>query len=332
MKQKKCKVFLLAGFLGSGKTTLLTELLNVPPEGEKLAVLMNEFGRIGVDGDIIRRNGLEMVEVNRGSIFCACAKGDFLRALHMLITDWKPTLLLIEASGIADTRDMQKDLGFRQLGNFFELWGNICVVDGEHFLSWAECFNAVPQQVEAASLIVLNKMDMVNPDELPVIREKIRELNPDAPIFETSFGKLPWSQILKDKEPEHISENLPSAEDWESFVDERLEDAEAHLAPPDKFYPQSILWLGEAEKFKQMIADSMPEDLVRAKGYFFDSEHNSWFLFSIVEGSSVTYSTFESPDFSSETNLAVFIRSEDKSFEIPKKFKDAGLTVKAIRN
>lgn len=79
MEQSKCKVFLISGFLGSGKTTMLKRLLETVPEGERAAVLMNEFGKAGVDGDVVKKNGLEIIEISSGSIFCACAKGDFLR-------------------------------------------------------------------------------------------------------------------------------------------------------------------------------------------------------------------------------------------------------------
>ncbi|NLW60788.1 MAG: GTP-binding protein, partial [Synergistaceae bacterium] len=68
MEQNKCGVFLISGFLGSGKTTLLKKLLETVPEGEKAAVLMNEFGKAGVDGDVVRKNGLEIIEISSGSI------------------------------------------------------------------------------------------------------------------------------------------------------------------------------------------------------------------------------------------------------------------------
>ena len=79
--KNKCKVFLLSGFLGSGKTTLLQNLLETVPDGEKVAALMNELGKAGVDGDVVRKKGLEVIGISRGSIFCAYARGDFLKAL-----------------------------------------------------------------------------------------------------------------------------------------------------------------------------------------------------------------------------------------------------------
>lgn len=329
MGDKKCKVLLLSGFLGSGKTTLLRELLGNPPAGETLVVLMNEFGRIGVDGDIIRKEGLEVMEINRGSIFCACAKGDFLRALHTILRDYRPGILLIEASGVADTRDMKRDLALGRLGDFFELRGNLCVVDAEHFMDWADLFNAVPRQVEAASLIVLNKIDLVTPQALPELRRRIRELNADAPLYETSFGKIPWSRVLAPEDPGEAAGPLPSPEDWDAFIEERLKDASAHLAPPDAFYPQSILWEGDPDAFRGALSD-LPDDLVRGKGFF--REGNGWTLFDIVRGTAPTYAPLTRDVPASESNLAVFIRREDRPQEIPKILVSAGIRLKGIRN
>lgn len=329
MNDKKCKVLLLSGFLGSGKTTLLRELLGAPPNGETLVVLMNEFGRIGVDGDIVRKEGLEVMEINRGSIFCACAKGDFLRALHTILRDYRPGILLIEASGVADTRDMKRDLAFGRLGDFFELRGNLCVVDAEHFMEWADLFNAVPHQVEAATLIVLNKIDLVPPDFLPGLRRKIRELNADAPLYETSFGKIPWDQVLAPEDPGQAVGSIPSPEDWDAFIEERLKDTSAHLAPPDAFYPQSILWEGDPEAFRRALA-ALPGDLVRGKGFF--RERDGWILFDIVRGRAPTYVPLSRNAPASEPNLAVFIRREDRPQEVPKILVDAGIKLKGIRN
>ncbi|MDO5115192.1 MAG: GTP-binding protein [Synergistaceae bacterium] len=107
MKESKCKIFLLSGFLGSGKTTLLKHLLKAHPEEERAVVLMNEFGKSGVDSDVVRRNDLGIIKISSGAIFCACANGDFLRGLYTIPKDYKPTILLVEASGVADATDMK---------------------------------------------------------------------------------------------------------------------------------------------------------------------------------------------------------------------------------
>ena len=325
---KKCAVVLLSGFLGSGKTTVLLHLLGEVPPQETVVVLMNEFGRIGVDGDIIRRDGLEILEVNRGSIFCACAKGDYLRALHTILRDYRPTVLLVEASGVADTRDMRRDLETGRLGDFYEFRGNLCVVDGEHFIEWADLFNAVSVQVETATAVVLNKTDLMTPEARDAVLKAVRALNPSAPLLETSFGRVPWAWALPPKETETSDRALPTDEEWDIFIQSRLEDEEGHLAPPDAFYAQSILWKGDGDAFRELLA-GLPDDVVRAKGYF--KERTGWTLFDVVHGGRISYAPLEAAPSSGE-NVAVFIRRREDLQELPKKLFAAGLKVTAIRN
>lgn len=325
---RKCTVVLLSGFLGSGKTTVLLRLLVEAPPQETVVVLMNEFGRIGVDGDIIRRNGLEILEVNRGSIFCACAKGDYLRALYTILRDYRPTVLFVEASGVADTRDMRRDLETGRLGDFYELRANLCVVDGEHFIEWADLFNAVPVQVETATAVVLNKTDLMTPESLAAVRGAIRGLNPSVPLLETTFGRVPWAWALPPKETGMSDRGLPTDEEWDAFIQSRLDDAEAHLAPPDAFFTQSILWEGASDAFRPILA-RLPDDVVRAKGYF--REGDGWTLFDVVHGGRISYAPLYAAP-SAEQNVAVFIRRREDLQELPKKLLAAGLKVRAIRN
>ena len=232
MDENKCKVYLLSGFLGSGKTTLLKHLLETHPENERVAVLMNEFGKAGVDGDVVRKNGLEIIEISRGSIFCACAKGDFLRGLYTILKDYRPTILLVEASGVADTTDMKKDLGHGMLHDYYRFAGNICVIDAQHFEDWLDLFNAVIKQTEAATQLIINKTDLVTPEEADALEKHLHELNPTAQITRATFGNVPWSVFRSDGADEKMAE-IPEAEAWEKFIDDVLANATPHMAPPD---------------------------------------------------------------------------------------------------
>ena len=98
--RKKTKLYLLTGFLGAGKTTFLTSVLN-DLTGKKVAVIMNEFGKIGIDGPIINKEGIELVEINRGSIFCSCLQLSFVAAL-IEMADRDMEYVFVESSGLAD--------------------------------------------------------------------------------------------------------------------------------------------------------------------------------------------------------------------------------------
>lgn len=329
---RHCAVFLLSGFLGSGKTTLLRHLLENRPDGETLVVMMNEFGRIGVDGEIIRRAGLEIVEINRGSIFCACAKGDFMRGLHAIARDYEPTILLIEASGIADTRDMKRDLAVGPLGRFYELRGNLCVIDADRFRDWADHFNAVPRQVESATALIVNKRDLVDDRTAEAVKAQLRELNAEAPIYETSFGRIDWDLLRPDAARLVTAGDwdLPSAEEWEAYIEAALADPQSHLAPPDELLSQCVTWTGEPSAFREAL-EGLPEDVVRAKGYFRDEE-GRWTLFDLVEGRPVTFGPLERDADVPDENLAVFIRREKETQTIPRLLFRAGLLLQAIKN
>ncbi|WP_455597056.1 CobW family GTP-binding protein [Cloacibacillus porcorum] len=324
MKESKCKVFLLSGFLGSGKTTLLKHLLETHPEGERIAVLMNEFGKAGVDGDVVRKNGLEIIEISRGSIFCACAKGDFLRGLYTILKDYQPTILLVEASGVADTTDMKKDLSHGMLHDYYQMAGNICVIDAVHFEDWLDLFNAVIRQTEAATDLIINKTDLVSAEEADVLEAHLRQLNPAARITRAAFGNVPWEIFRPAAEPEEKIEEIPEMAEWEKFIDDTLSNMTPHMAPPDNLASLSVFWEGDPEKFKEVL-EKLPDDIVRSKGYFIDTD-GRWKVFDIVGSGKPVYSA-AAEDFSQPRNLAIFIRRKRARREIPGLFQVAWINL-----
>ena len=328
MKESKCKVFLLSGFLGSGKTTLLKHLLETHPEGERIAVLMNEFGKAGVDGDVVRKNGLEIIEISRGSIFCACAKGDFLRGLYTILKDYQPTILLVEASGVADTTDMKKDLSHGMLHDYYQMAGNICVIDAVHFEDWLDLFNAVIRQTEAATDLIINKTDLVSAEEADALEAHLRQLNPAARITRAAFGNVPWEIFRPAAEAEEKTEEIPEMAEWEKFIDDTLSNMPPHMAPPDNLASLSVFWEGDPEKFKEVL-EKLPDDIVRSKGYFIDTD-GRWKVFDIVGSGRPVYSA-AAEDFSQPRNLAIFIRRKRARREIPGLFQDAGIKLLELR-
>ena len=321
MKESKCKVFLLSGFLGSGKTTLLKHLLETHPEGERIAVLMNEFGKAGVDGDVVRKNGLEIIEISRGSIFC-------LRGLYTILKDYQPTILLVEASGVADTTDMKKDLSHGMLHDYYQMAGNICVIDAVHFEDWLDLFNAVIRQTEAATDLIINKTDLVSAEEADALEAHLRQLNPAARITRAAFGNVPWEIFRPAAEAEEKIEEIPEMAEWEKFIDDTLSNMTPHMAPPDNLASLSVFWEGDPEKFKEVL-EKLPDDIVRSKGYFIDTD-GRWKVFDIVGSGKPVYSA-AAEDFSQPRNLAIFIRWKRARREIPGLFQDAGIKLLELR-
>lgn len=334
----KCSVLLLSGFLGSGKTTMLRHLLASLPDGMTAAVLMNEFGKAGVDGDVVRERGLEVIEISRGSIFCACAKGDYLRALYTIFRDYSPSMLIVEASGAADTTDMARDFSPSEerpysamLSKFYSYRGSICLVDAERFRRSVKVFTAVSRQIAAADVLILNKTDAASHDERSLAEAELRELNQSAPIIPAAFGNVSWETLnsaLESAASPGISAALPNEEEWERFIDSVLADTERHLKPPDNLSSLSVFWDGDPDAFAELL-QHLPDDTVRSKGYFKDRD-GAWRIFDIVGNGAPVYSE-PNADFAASRNLAIFIREKRARREIPALFQDRGLTLLEVR-
>jgi len=177
------RVTLILGFLGAGKTTLLARLLDAPPAGERLAVLVNEFGDVGVDGAVLAREAIELVEVPSGCICCSLrgALGDAVRALEAAAA---PDRLVIEASGVAVPGDLLAALADLEAAGLVEPPGVATVVDVarlEAMLAGLGPFYR--DQIACADLIVANKIDRAQPPALDRARAALRAINPAAAIL-----------------------------------------------------------------------------------------------------------------------------------------------------
>lgn len=188
---KPIELYMIAGFLGAGKTTFLQHLLT-DFKNQRVGVIINEFGDIGIDGQLVDRNGIKMVEINHGSIYCSCLKGGFIKTL-IAFTKEDIDILVIESSGMSNPSGIHKILDELQgaaKGRYIYK-GTIGILDAVSFLKHVRVLNAVTNQVLASDLLVINKTDMVNQNTLQEIHKKLAQLNPDAYVFETSYGKVP---------------------------------------------------------------------------------------------------------------------------------------------
>lgn len=195
---EKINLYLLTGFLGSGKTTLLANILE-DLSGEKVGVIMNEFGRISIDGQIIKKDGMEIVEINRGSIFCSCLKLSFAQAMiEMADRDLK--YLFVESSGLADPSNIGEILeGIKAIkGDIYDYKAAICIVDGVNFLDQLDDLETVERQIKHCHLAVISKVDLIDDETLTKVIEKIKEINPVVPIETMEFGSLDYDFLHED--------------------------------------------------------------------------------------------------------------------------------------
>ena len=189
------KVDIFSGFLGAGKTTLIKKLIDEAYKGEKLVLIENEFGEIGIDGGFLKDAGVEINEMNSGCICCSLV-GDFGRALEQVIEQFAPERILIEPSGVGKLSDIISAVENLELDNV-QLNGFTTVVDAKkakiYMKNFGEFFN---NQVEHASSIILSHTAGMDEAKLAKAVELLREHNEHATIIATDWDKLTGKQIL----------------------------------------------------------------------------------------------------------------------------------------
>jgi len=192
------KLYVLTGFLGSGKTTLLLNILN-HLKGHKVGIIQNEFGKLSIDGDILRNDDIKMIEITRGSIFCSCLKLSFVAALsEMAQMDFE--YLFVESSGLGDPSNVEEILNAAEVasGKKFDFCGVLCMVDALNFLEQVEDEETVNRQLKHCHLAAITKCDLVDDAAVQAITDKIRTINPVCRLEESIMGNLPMDFLTDD--------------------------------------------------------------------------------------------------------------------------------------
>lgn len=192
------KLYVLTGFLGSGKTTVLLELIK-KLEGHKIGIIQNEFGKLGIDGTILRKDDIEMVEINRGSIFCSCLKLNFVNALAEM-SKKEFEYLFVESSGWGDPSNVEEILAAAKIvsGKEYDFKGVICFVDAVNFMQQVEDEETAYRQLKHCNLAVVTKVDLSEQIKIKEVEEKIREINPVCEIIHSENGDMDTSFLKKD--------------------------------------------------------------------------------------------------------------------------------------
>lgn len=189
---KPIPIWLLTGYLGAGKTTVLNHLLGSEDFASgKLAVVINEFGPMGLDGKLLREGDFARYEINRGSLFCACTTVDLMAAFSE-IAELAPRRVCVEATGVAETGDIEKILATPDLAERFCVGANVCVIDAVRFTKVAPMMRAARIQAASADALVINKADQASAAELQAVGRLLDELNPHAPRTVVSHGQVDW--------------------------------------------------------------------------------------------------------------------------------------------
>lgn len=253
---KKVPFILVTGFLGSGKTSLLLDLLKRHSDSLRMAIVQNEYSPGHTDGITLRKSDhpFGLLEINNGSVFCACLLSEFIDRLEPFIREYQPDVILLEATGLADPLSISQVLQSEKLNDIIYYSAAWCVVDALHFNKIIDTVSRSRHQVRIADHIWINKTDLVS--DTGTIRGKIQQLNPYAQIIETTFGSTRAIDFTQYLSP--ASETLNPLSNIPNPTSEPRPDIGSCVVRSTRCFNE--------EAVAQFIRDTAP-GLYRMKGY-----------------------------------------------------------------
>lgn len=258
----KIPLTVVGGFLGSGKTTLLNNILRTA-DGRRVAVLVNDFGPINIDAQLIAKHDGETISLTNGCICCSMGSGLDAALIQVLGMSPKPDWIVIEASGVSDPGPIA-NVGLTEPE--LSLVAVVTVLDAEHIASQANdtlLHDTVASQIQGADLLVLNKKDLLTADQLSGRAAFIREQFGDIPIFETTQGAVPMALLLP-------------VEGESAFADARGTQGRIPKDQTAAHPFQTILWEGDgilSADALMMYFRALPRGVFRAKGIVHTDYH-----------------------------------------------------------
>ena len=250
------KVHLLFGFLGAGKTTLVRNLLETSNSDIPTAVIVNEFGQVGIDGEILQGKSIDTIELLSGCI-CCTLKGSLLNAIEELAYEKGAERIIVEATGVADPEDMLDDLEDPSVIDKFDVAPIVTVVDAANFYKIRVVLGEFyVSQILNADIVVLNKIDLAQDKSIKNVTNQLKEINPDAEIRFTEFCDVDSSLIFSDLKTTQIGKTAEHSH-------ERHHHHEHDTMTSFVFQPYNDLSRSALKQF----CDKLPDNVWRMKGH-----------------------------------------------------------------
>lgn len=244
------ELYLITGFLGSGKSTFLKNFIRLF-EGKKIQLIINEFGREGVDGTLLAGLGISLEEITGGSVFCSCRIDQFEKALRVFVRD-DTEVVLVEASGLSDPTGVRRLLGSEDRFSQIDYSGCICLVDAVRFPKIYAKSRTCVKQLSASDVVLINKTDVATAEQREETKRLIEGQRPDVTVYETAYGIVDGS-ILGALKSASLHER--DEEKMSFAADISMRSLTVTVAPTISVY--------RLEKFIGMFADAA----LRVKGF-----------------------------------------------------------------
>ncbi len=204
----KVKIDIFSGFLGAGKTMLIKKLVSENLYKEKIVIIENEFGEVGIDGTILKKSNIDVKEINGGCI-CCTVSSDFSKAIKEVIEKFNPQRIIIEPSGVGKLSDVLKVCKDEEIKKIAQLNMVITVIDGMKFDIYVKNFaEFYRNQIQNAKVLVISRTQKLSVEKVITICEALRKLNPSTSIITTPWDEIKSEKIIEIGESSKIDSSL----------------------------------------------------------------------------------------------------------------------------
>jgi len=253
-------IHIVTGFLGSGKTTLMNRLLKELPAGSKPALIINDFGDVPLDGELIKEKNYAIKELSSGCVCCTLI-GPLEESITALVKDQKPDLLIMETTGVADPNSLLKIFATNKIAELIHVGNVYCVIDSNTFLKYEANLPIFSAQVKSSNIIIINKTDLPSKELLEKTRQKLSYYSAvDSIIITAKYGEYSIKNLLTERP---LNLNFPK---YSLVAAEH--HFESHSVEDEKIYNSAKL---------EKVIKNLGEKILRAKGIVKTEQGNKLF-------------------------------------------------------